>query len=202
MQPQKFTILSLFILIVFYVQSEDQFVVKPNPHSVSNWGLNFPPAVESLPKSKSKVVFPTPKGKKTVKTELNQISCNNYLLASGWEMAELSELFKSSQSVFNLAYNTNAWYNATVPGTVLTTLVEQGVYPDPYFGINNLFIPDSLCRKDWVYRIKFKIPEDQKDKTKWLKFDGINYRAIIWLNGKRIGRIDGAFKREEFNKYK
>jgi hypothetical protein len=199
MQLQKFAILSLFILTVFYVRSEDEFVVKPTPHSVSNWGLNFPPVVESLPKSKSKVVFPTRKEKKQVKTELNQISYNNYSLASGWEMAELSELFKSSQSVFNPAYNTNAWYNATVPGTVLTTLVEQDVYPDPYFGINNLFIPDSLCRKDWIYRIKFEIPEDQKGKTKWLKFDGINYRAIIWLNGENIGRIDGAFKREEFN---
>ena len=32
-----------------------------------------------------------------------------------------------------------------VPGTVLTSLVGAGLYPDPYYGLDNLSIPDDLC---------------------------------------------------------
>jgi hypothetical protein len=30
-----------------------------------------------------------------------------------------------------------------VPGTVLTTLVDRGVYPDPDYGLNNTAIPKA-----------------------------------------------------------
>ena len=40
-------------------------------------------------------------------------------------------------------------------GTVLTALVDRGVYPDPAYGLNNLAIPESLGRQDWWYRTTF-----------------------------------------------
>ena len=40
----------------------------------------------------------------------------------------------AEKSVFTQDLDTSEWYSATVPGTVLTTLVDQGVYPDPYLG--------------------------------------------------------------------
>ncbi len=105
----------------------------------------------------------------------------------------------SDQSIFAPGFNTSEWYNATVPGTVLTTLVDQGVYPDPYFGLNNLSITDSLCRKEWWYRLAVKLPENCSGKTIWFLFNGINYKADIWLNGKLLGRIAGAFQRGNFD---
>jgi hypothetical protein len=42
-----------------------------------------------------------------------------------------------------------------VPGTVLTTLVDRGVYPDPTIGLNNMAIPESLSRQDYWYRSEF-----------------------------------------------
>ena len=41
------------------------------------------------------------------------------------------------------------WLPATVPGTVLTTFVDRGVYPDPDYGLNNLAIPESLNKQDY-----------------------------------------------------
>ena len=51
-------------------------------------------------------------------------------------------------------FDAKGWYKATVPGTVLTTLVDNGVYPEPTYGENNRpeTIPDDLCRRDWWYR--------------------------------------------------
>ena len=98
-------------------------------------------------------------------------------------------------------YDAKGWYKATVPGTVLTTLVDNGVYPEPTYGENNRpeIIPDDLCRKDWWYRTKVRVPDSFKDKTVWLNFDGINYHAEIWVNGRITGRMTGAFKRASFD---
>lgn len=35
------------------------------------------------------------------------------------------------------------WFPVKVPCTVLTGLVANGVYPDPYQGLNNMYIPDA-----------------------------------------------------------
>ena len=40
-------------------------------------------------------------------------------------------------------YSDAAWYAATVPGTVLTTLIDRGVYPDYDYGLNNMAIPET-----------------------------------------------------------
>ena len=45
----------------------------------------------------------------------------------------------------------------------------------------------------------FKNTENLKHKNVWLLFNGINYIADIWLNGKELGTIRGAFRRGEFN---
>ncbi len=78
---------------------------------------------------------------------------------------------------------------------MLTTLVDQGVYPDPYFGLNNLSIPESLNKQDYWYRLEFAAPPIAAGQTATITFFGINYRAEIWLNGQRLGEILGAFKR-------
>ena len=98
-------------------------------------------------------------------------------------------------------FDAKGWYKATVPGTVLTTLVDNGVYPEPTYGENNRpeTIPDDLCRRDWWYRTKVRVPDSFKDKTVWLNFDGINYHAEIWVNGRITGRMTGAFKRRSFD---
>ena len=90
------------------------------------------------------------------------------------------------------------WRAATVPGTVLTTLVDRGVYPDPGYGLNNMAIPDSIGRQDWWYRTEFNAPAALPPRQT-LTFNGINYIADIWLNGEQLGTITGAFTRGQFD---
>jgi len=163
-----------------------------------NFGLNQPQDPATLPISTAKSQLPTRKAKLIIPATMQKIAGNEYLLSTGWEMADADQVIASGQSLFNPEFNTSEWYNAIVPGTVLTTLVDQGVYPDPYFGLNNLHIPDSLCRMEWWYRLQVKLPEKSTGKKIWLVFNGINYKADIWLNGKLIGHISGAFQRGEF----
>jgi len=116
-------------------------------------------------------------------------------------------------------YQPTGWYPAAMPSTVLAALVADHVYSDPGFGMNLRSIagttypigalfsnipmpPESPFRRPWWFRTEFQAPADSKGKTLWLRFDGINYRANVWLNGKRIAdstSMAGAWRLFEYN---
>lgn len=162
-------------------------------------GLRTPQPMSELPKGKAPFQKSQRVVKKNITTKLEQVQLGEWIISDGWEMTDGTSVIESKQSLFDSNLNTDSWYNATVPGTVLTTLVDQGVYPDPYYGLNNLSIPDSLSRIDWWYRSKFDLPETSKGKQVRLTFNGVNYIADVFLNGKKVGNITGAFIRGEFN---
>lgn len=163
-----------------------------------NFGLHEAQPVYTLPKSRGAIQQPSPKAKQSIKTEPARLTDHEYLLNQGWELGSAEQVIASPNSIFSPDFDTRQWHNATVPGTVLTTLVDQGIYPDPYWGINNLSIPDSLCRTEWWYRLAFETPK-LNSKRATLLFEGINYKAEVWLNGKILGKINGAFCRGEFD---
>ncbi len=91
------------------------------------------------------------------------------------------------------------WYTATVPGTVLTTLVDNKVYPEPLYGENMRQIPESLNKTTWWYRTTLTIPASHRGRLTFLHFGGINYAAEIWVNGHQAGTTRGAFIRGDFD---
>lgn len=107
---------------------------------------------------------------------------------------------KSGAQVSLPGFNDSGWLAATVPGTVLTTMIDRGIYPDPDFGLNNLAIPESLNQHDYWYRAEFPTPAtDGAGRRFTLHFAGVNYLAEVWLNGQRLGQIRGAFRRGDFD---
>ena len=163
-------------------------------------GLRNAQPEDQFPKGKTPPQAAERVSKKNIPTCFRHELPGEWLFVSGWEMADDATLTESGKSVFDLSLDTSEWYNATVPGTVLTTLVEQGVYPDPYFGLNNMAIPDTLCRTQWWYRNIFELPPAAaQQKRIRLAFDGINYIAEVYLNGRRLGSIEGAFMRGVFD---
>ncbi|MBF0762327.1 glycoside hydrolase family 2 [Dysgonomonas mossii] len=162
-------------------------------------GLKQPQPQSELPKGKAPFQTSERVAKRNIPTALVPVQSGEWIISDGWEMTDGKTAMASNKSIFDPQYSTSAWYNATVPGTVLTTLVNQGVYADPYFGLNNMNIPESLSRTDWWYRCKFTVPKDIEGNQLRLLFNGINYKADIYLNGKSLGDMKGAFIRGEFN---
>ncbi len=123
------------------------------------------------------------------------------ILASGWQLQDSAKVSQAGADISSPAFKPDGWYSATVPGTVLTTLVNNNVYPEPLYGENNRpqNIPDSLCRTPYWYRTVFTVPSTYADRKVWLNFDGINYAAEIWVNGKDVGAMKGAFARGIFD---
>lgn len=185
------SILAIFFLLFKPYESFTQYRI--------NWGLLQPQLSSTLPISKAGYLPPVKKKSPRISSIPVRVDSTTYTLNNGWKMADASTVLVSPVSIFNRSLNTDLWYAATVPGTVLTTLVSQGVYPDPYVGLNNLRIPDTLCRQDWWYRLSFPAPRNKKNKLAWLQFNGINYKANFWFNGKRLGSTAGAFQQVKFN---
>jgi Glycosyl hydrolase 2 galactose-binding domain-like/Exo-beta-D-glucosaminidase Ig-fold domain/Glycosyl hydrolases family 2/Concanavalin A-like lectin/glucanases superfamily/Glycosyl hydrolases family 2, TIM barrel domain len=123
---------------------------------------------------------------------------NQWMLAGGWRMAAAPTVKASPGDMAKPGFATSDWLVATVPGTVLTTMIDRGVYPDSDFGLNNLVIPESLNKQDYWYRNEFKAPKTDGRRLT-LTFEGINYAAEVWLNGKPLGTIKGAFIRGVFD---
>jgi exo-1,4-beta-D-glucosaminidase len=107
-------------------------------------------------------------------------------LTANWALASANQVQDTGERISQGGYSTKGWYPVRhVPATVLEILEEDGVYPNLYYGENLLNnVPQDLYQQDWWYRTRFKAPAP--GQTYWLDFPGINYRAEIWLNGKRI----------------
>jgi exo-1,4-beta-D-glucosaminidase len=141
-------------------------------------------------------------------------------LQKGWAI-QSSDLVKENGAELskNTFRPTVKWYSAVVPSTVIGTLIENKIYPDPFFGMNLRLIPgckyaigtnfsdvaipeDSPFRNSWWYRTQFTLPAIYRGREIWLHFEGINFRANIWLNGQRIAGSDeiaGTFRVHELN---
>ncbi|HVZ82962.1 MAG TPA: glycoside hydrolase family 2 TIM barrel-domain containing protein [Terracidiphilus sp.] len=123
------------------------------------------------------------------------------VLSSGWQLQDIAKVPQAGTEVSSPGFNPAGWYEATVPGTVLTTLVNDKVYPEPLYGENNRpeIIPESLAHTSYWYRTQIDVPQSYKGRHIWLNFDGINYAAEVWVNGTQVGSIRGAFIRGNFD---
>jgi exo-1,4-beta-D-glucosaminidase len=142
------------------------------------------------------------------------------LLNGEWRIQPSKELREGGEVLSKANFPVHSWYAASVPSTVLAALVKDEVYLDPYFGKNLRSIPgttypigteafmltpmppESPFRSSWWYRTEFQVPSSFQGKTLWLHFNGVNYRANVWLNGHQIANsreMVGTWRVFEFN---
>ena len=127
-------------------------------------------------------------------------SAQQYSEVTGWKMQDSATVGATDGSTISTAaYATTSWYTATVPGTVLNTLVDQGVYQDPNYGENMLNIPDLAAQqKRYWFQTTFNVTFAAGQHV-WLEIGGINYFATIFVNGTQVGTMYGAFKEAKFD---
>jgi hypothetical protein len=133
---------------------------------------------------------------------IGQIKLSKFYLQSSALISAPGEVLSTTE------YKSDVyWFPVKVPCTVLTGLVSNKVYPDPYSGLNNMQIPDASdefnkqynleqfshlpnnpnpWKKPYWYLTVFKVPESDKGRHFQLIFKGINYRAAVWVNGKQV----------------
>jgi len=118
-------------------------------------------------------------------------------IGTGWYIRSSTEVKQSGHEISSSDLDLQDWYPATVPSTVLAALVKNGVYEDPYFAKNLETIPQAQFKRPWWYRAESTLENREALENTRLIFEGINYRADIWLNGRQIASSDtvaGSFR--------
>ena len=134
----------------------------------------------------------------------------SYELQSGWKCQAIGKVKAGGAGISQPKFATAGWLEATVPGTVLTTLINNHLQPDPFYGMNNQKIPDiyTTGRDHYTYWFvrDFKEPSpgsagSRRGGQVWLHFRGVNYGCDIWLNGHKLNAKThyGMFLRQTYN---
>jgi archaellum component FlaF (FlaF/FlaG flagellin family) len=162
-------------------------------------GYRAPQDPATLPRSEAPFSLPKAGTEPPARTTLRKDDDGSWTLSGGWKLTPAPKVTAMPEEISKPGFRTESWWAATVPGTVLTTMVDRGVYPDPDYGLNNMAIPESLNKQDYWYRAEFTTPKQTKNERRTLVLEGINYHAEVWLNGKHIGQATGAFERGVFD---
>jgi len=151
--------------------------------------------------------------------DLKSATETKLVLRDGWTLQTSAKVEAKGEAISTPQFAPYGWHQVTVPSTVVAALVKDKTLPDPFFAMNlrdfagmnykiganfsNIAITsDSPYAASWWYRKAFTAPASYEGKTIWLKFEGINYRANIWLNGRQIAKsedVAGAWRTYEFN---
>lgn len=128
-----------------------------------------------------------------------------YELNSDWKCIRADETTSNGTQVSNASFSTGSWLPATVPGTVLTTLLNDHKIPDPFYGMNNKHIADIYDKGNAYYTYWFVKDFAEKkpaaDKKIFLNFRGVNYTCEIYLNGHQVTSKphEGMFLRQSYD---
>ncbi len=125
-------------------------------------------------------------------------------LREGWRLQSSATVSDGGAAISTPGYSSDNWHPISVPASVLAGLVQSGVYAEDW-----LFMGDNLRKVHaddfavpWWYRTEFGLPAGESGKHVWLRLEGINYRANVWLNGVRIATdktVVGPFRRFELD---
>lgn len=123
-------------------------------------------------------------------------------LSENWKIQSSEKIALGGDEISSPTCDTIGWFPAEVPSTVLASLVKNHLYQDPYFGSNMKDIPREDFQVPWWYRCSFDLDTVQAGNTVRISFNGLNYKANIWLNGRQIATsqtIMGAYRRIKLN---
>ncbi len=140
-------------------------------------------------------------------------------LNEGWQIQSSCEAKAGGEQISAAGFAATGWHKTTVPNTVVGTLVDDKTYPDPTYGTNLKNFPGmnyssasffalqdmpegSPFKCSWWWRTEFAVPASAAGKHLALHFPGINYRANVWVNGKKIADakdVVGTYRIFEFD---
>lgn len=114
-------------------------------------------------------------------------------LQHGWTLQAADKAGAPGAEISRPGFAPAGWIATEVPSTVMGALVRAGVHKDPFFDQNLAGIPQEPFRQGWWYRTEFTAGDGGDGSHTRLRFDGLNFRADIWLNGKKLAGRDEVF---------
>ncbi len=123
-------------------------------------------------------------------------------LSTGWLVQSSAKVQTAGNVLSTDAADVAGWYEATVPSTLMGVLTANGVEPEALTAEDYQRIDKKRFDVSWWYRTTFTISRVSLKNRVLLSFDGICYRANIWLNGHLVAGKDevvGTFRQFSFD---
>lgn len=123
-------------------------------------------------------------------------------LKENWTIISSKSISKTGKEISTIDFDKKNWINVTVPTTVLSGLIQAGIYTDVYYSNNLAKIDKAQFSSSWWYRTEFQLKTVSSNQFQELVFEGINYKANIWLNGQLIAdtsKVEGVFAMWNFD---
>src|SRR6202045_1896200 len=154
----------------------------------------------------------------TKKAEQHDESAKTFL-HKDWQVQSSCDDKAGGDKISVAGFAAERWHRTDIPATVVGVLVTDKTYPDPNYGTNLKNFPGIYIAENkvfanvdmpagspfacsWWFRTEFRGPAVGAGKNDWLRFNGINYRATIWLNGQKVANakdVAGTYRTFEFN---
>ena len=135
-------------------------------------------------------------------------------LTDGWQVQSSEKVRTTGDVLSTMKANVSGWYAATVPSTLMGILTADGIEPEALTAGDYQRIDKKRFDVSWWYRTTFNL-DDLKVKSNssklkshsskehvLLTFDGISYRANIWLNGHLVAgkdKVAGTYRQFTFD---
>src|SRR5205823_5160272 len=123
-------------------------------------------------------------------------------LHDGWFVQSAANVTATGAAISTPGFSPSGWLRTNIPATPVGAQIDNGVYPSPYIGTNAQQIPGwpaagtnfanvawpngSPYSTHWWFLNQFTIPSTLAGQCIYVHFDGINYRANLWVNGTQI----------------
>ncbi|TDW96328.1 galactose-binding domain-containing protein [Dinghuibacter silviterrae] len=134
-----------------------------------------------------------------------------------WRIKPQAEV--DSVKMVQLGYDTRDWVPGVVPGVVFDAYVRAGLEKDPNYADNIYHVDKSKYDRNFWYRTEFATPVGLAGGALgapganvgatpaavgaaahlWLHFRGVNRKGEVFLNGVRLGLLDGFMQRGDYD---
>ncbi|MEV8516907.1 CBM35 domain-containing protein [Dactylosporangium sp. NPDC051484] len=98
-------------------------------------------------------------------------------------------------------YAASGWLAVSARSTVLAGLLQNNVYPDPFYSTNMRSIPTADFTVPWWYRADFSLGTETGLHT-FVNVSGVLSKADVWVNGTQVatsGTVAGAYTQNELD---
>jgi len=123
-------------------------------------------------------------------TQPPAIAKTTEVLLSGddWKLGSFAMGQGEERGAFRPDFNDADFRTVRVPGEVQLQLGLRGM--DLYYQSKTVTLANE---KEWWYRKRFTVSQGDSRKLLRLVFDGVDYFATVWLNGRKLGEHEGCY---------
>ena len=148
--------------------------------------------------SNSRVIAPSPDG---VRAPVVPVARGNWIeLSDGWRLMRDDQVSVGGAQLSSANAPSSGIAVQRMPATILRAMSDAGLTGDLAVGDAMTRVERDLWKHEWWYQTSFDVPAGYRRYA--LAFDGITYRAELWVNGQRVAGTDelvGTYRRFEID---